>query len=65
MSPCHDRVMISMCQALKSHLGVALESENFNILSELAHQMGRALYSVLATSSLDHYMLGKLFCVCW
>ncbi|CAK8694749.1 unnamed protein product [Clavelina lepadiformis] len=61
VSPSSDRILLSMCHALKSNMGVALTPSSHQMLSELSYQLGRALYSVLCTQAVDHFMLGDLF----
>nr|CAB3238693.1 dynein heavy chain 8, axonemal-like [Phallusia mammillata] len=64
VTPSCDRVLLSMCQALQSFSGVAISSSSMappETLSELSYQLGRGMYSVLCTQSMDHFMLGDLF----
>lgn len=57
-----------MCHALNTKSGIMLTQNselNSNafgseIVTELSAQFGRALYTVVSTSFLDHFMLGKL-----
>nr|XP_018669150.1 dynein heavy chain 9, axonemal [Ciona intestinalis] len=66
VSPSCDRVLLSMCQALQTNTGVAISNSSTmsgapESLCELSYQLGRALYNVVCTQSVDHYMLGDLF----
>nr|XP_018669149.1 uncharacterized protein LOC104266158 [Ciona intestinalis] len=64
VSPSCDRVLLSMCQAMQTNTGVAISNSSTmsgapESLCELSFQLGRALYNVVCTQSVDHYMLGK------
>nr|XP_039248070.1 LOW QUALITY PROTEIN: dynein beta chain, ciliary-like [Styela clava] len=69
ISPSCDRVILSLCHALHTQSGIVISRQtNANsstsrseTLQELSIQMGRALYTVCCSASVDHYMLGDLF----